>query len=45
VEFQNERNYLKFQEQKTRTDFEYRAINYVKKLFSASQEFVYVEYL
>ena len=45
MEFQNNTNSLKFQEHETRTDFEYRAINDVKKIFSATQEFEFGEYL
>jgi len=45
LEFQNNTNSLKFHEHETHTDFEYRAINDVKKMFSATQEFVFVEYL
>jgi len=33
------RHLLKLQEQETPTDFEYTARNYVKKIFSATQEF------
>jgi hypothetical protein len=45
LEFQNNTNSFKFEEHKTHTDFEYRAINDVKKMFSATQEFVFAEYL
>ena len=35
---------FKLQEQETHTDFEYTARNCVKKSFSATQEFEFVEY-
>jgi hypothetical protein len=41
----NKTNSLKFQKHETHTDFEYRAINDVKKIFSAKQEFEFVVYL
>jgi hypothetical protein len=45
LEFQNKTNSFKFQENETRTDFEYRTINDVKKIICATQEFEFVEYL
>jgi len=45
LEFQNNTNLLTFQEHETRTDVEYRAINDVKNIFSATQEFEFGEYL
>jgi hypothetical protein len=45
LKFLNKSNILKFQEHETRTDFEYRTINDVKKIFSAIQEFEFGEYL
>jgi len=38
------RHLLKFQEQETHTDFEYRATNDIKKIFSATQKFELVGY-
>ena len=45
MEFQNNTNYLKYQEPETRTDFECTAINDDKKIFSATQEFEFGDYL
>jgi hypothetical protein len=45
LEIQNKPKDLKFQKYETHTGFEYRAINVVKKIFSATQEFEFVEYL
>jgi len=39
LEFQNNTQSLNFQEHETRTDFEFRDINDVKKIFSATQQF------
>jgi len=45
LEFQNNTNFLKFQEHEIRTDCECTAINDVKKIFIAKQEFGFVGYL
>jgi len=44
LEFQNNTQSLNFQEHETRTDFEFRDINDVKKIFSATQQFEFFEY-
>jgi hypothetical protein len=44
LEFQTNTNYLKFQEHETRTDFKYRTMNDVKKVFCATQELEFGEY-
>jgi len=45
LEIPNNPKYLKLKEHETHTGFEYGTINDVKKIFSATQEFEFVEYL
>jgi hypothetical protein len=45
LEIPNNSKYLRVKEHETRTGFEYGTINDVKKIFSATEEFEFVEYL